>query len=176
MRVNLNYANVAGALLTPRNIGGSPFDGTADVTFFPSPGPIGGGTPDVGAFTALSATDTITSTAGANSTVLTNLSAGTGWVQGISLSNTGGACTFGIENSVGGGRVTGSSAYDSFYSGGPLSFSANSGTNLHMRLSPAGLAVTGFGCNGKTPQTAAASGGLLLGVIAALVANGILAS
>ncbi len=34
----------------------------------------------------------------------------------------------------------------------------------------------GFGCNGKAPQTAAASGGTLAGVIAALVANGILSS
>jgi hypothetical protein len=34
----------------------------------------------------------------------------------------------------------------------------------------------GFGCNGKGAQTAAASGGTLAGVIAALVANGILSS
>lgn len=33
-----------------------------------------------------------------------------------------------------------------------------------------------FGCNGKAPQAAAASGGTLAGVIAALVANGILSS
>jgi len=37
-------------------------------------------------------------------------------------------------------------------------------------------ASSGFGCNGKTAQTAAASGGTLAGVIAALVANGILSS
>lgn len=34
----------------------------------------------------------------------------------------------------------------------------------------------GFGCNGKSPQAAAASGGTLAGVISALVANGILSS
>lgn len=34
----------------------------------------------------------------------------------------------------------------------------------------------GFGCNGKAPQAAVASGGTLAGVIAALVANGILSS
>lgn len=46
-----------------------------------------------------------------------------------------------------------------------------------MQLQNTGLAVkAGFGCNGKAPQTAAASGGTLAGVIAALVANGILAS
>jgi hypothetical protein len=37
-------------------------------------------------------------------------------------------------------------------------------------------ASAGFGCNGKPPQAAAASGGTLAGVIAALVANGILSS
>lgn len=36
--------------------------------------------------------------------------------------------------------------------------------------------VLGFGCNGKNPQAAAVSGGTVAGVIAALVANGILAS
>ena len=35
---------------------------------------------------------------------------------------------------------------------------------------------TGFGCNNKAPQAAKASGGTLAGVIAALVANGILSS
>jgi len=37
-------------------------------------------------------------------------------------------------------------------------------------------ATAGFGCNGKGAQGAAASGGTLAGVIAALVANGILSS
>jgi len=37
-------------------------------------------------------------------------------------------------------------------------------------------ATAGFGCNGKAAQTAAVSGGTLGGVIAALVANGILSS
>lgn len=36
--------------------------------------------------------------------------------------------------------------------------------------------TAGFGCNGKAAQTAVASGGTLTGVIAALVANGILSS
>jgi hypothetical protein len=37
-------------------------------------------------------------------------------------------------------------------------------------------AIQQFGCNGKSPQAAAASGGTLAGVISALVANGILSS
>ena len=41
----------------------------------------------------------------------------------------------------------------------------------------AGLTATGgFGCNGKAAQTAYASGGLLAGVVAALIANGILST
>ncbi len=46
-------ADTATALATVRTIGGSNFDGTANVTSFPSPGAIGGGTPDTGAFTTL---------------------------------------------------------------------------------------------------------------------------
>lgn len=46
-----------------------------------------------------------------------------------------------------------------------------------MALTGSGAAIAaGFGCNGKAPQAAAASGGTLAGVIAALVANGILSS
>jgi hypothetical protein len=37
-------------------------------------------------------------------------------------------------------------------------------------------ALGGFGCNGKTAQTAYASGGVLANVVAALVANGILSN
>lgn len=36
--------------------------------------------------------------------------------------------------------------------------------------------ATGFGCNGKAPQTAVASGGVLASVVSALIANGILSS
>ena len=38
------------------------------------------------------------------------------------------------------------------------------------------LTATTFGCNGKAPQAAYAAGGLLAGVVAALIANGILSS
>lgn len=50
--------------------------------------------------------------------------------------------------------------------------------NTHVATySTAGMKVeAGFGCNGKGAQPAAASGGTLAGVIAALVANGILSS
>lgn len=49
-----------------------------------------------------------------------------------------------------------------------LSHGLATGTTLQV--------ATGFGCNGAGPQAAASSGGTLAGVIAALVANGILSS
>ena len=48
-------ASTATALATARTIGGTSFDGTANVTSFPVPGAIGGTTPSTGAFTVLSA-------------------------------------------------------------------------------------------------------------------------
>lgn len=46
-------------LATARTIGGSSFDGSANVTSFPVPGAIGGTTPSTGAFTSLSANTNI---------------------------------------------------------------------------------------------------------------------
>jgi hypothetical protein len=63
-----NTNGTADALTTARTIGGSSFDGTGNVTSFPSPGAIGGTTPSTGAFTALSATGTTTLTGQASIT------------------------------------------------------------------------------------------------------------
>ncbi len=54
----------ATTLATTRTIGGSNFDGSANVTSFPAAGAIGGTTPSTGAFTTLSATGAISSTGG----------------------------------------------------------------------------------------------------------------
>jgi len=56
-------AGTATALATSRTIGGSSFDGSANVTSFPAPGAIGGTTPSTGAFTTLSASGEVTITA-----------------------------------------------------------------------------------------------------------------
>lgn len=61
------------------------------------------------------------------------------------------------------------------------SLSASGSSNLQALSATSGnfttlAASAGFGCNGKAVQSAAASGGTLAGVIAALVANGILSS
>ncbi len=49
-------AGTATALQTARTIGGSSFNGTANVVDFPAPGPIGGLTPNTGVFTTLNLT------------------------------------------------------------------------------------------------------------------------
>lgn len=54
--LNQNTSGSAATLTTVRTIGGSNFDGSANVTSFPSPGTIGGSTPAAGTFTALTGT------------------------------------------------------------------------------------------------------------------------
>lgn len=49
--LNQNTTGSAATLTTARTIGGSSFDGSANVTSFPSPGAIGGSTPAAGTFT-----------------------------------------------------------------------------------------------------------------------------
>jgi hypothetical protein len=59
-------AGTATALETARLIGGSSFNGTANITSFPAPGPIGSTTPSTGAFTTLSTTGNVTLGGGAD--------------------------------------------------------------------------------------------------------------
>ena len=89
----------------------------------------------------LSATGLITSTVGNNLPVIDNQSATTGY-QFIRLKNTTGNALFGVESSVGGTIVVGTTAYDTFaYSPVGITLSA-AGTGV-ARLSSTGLAVTG---------------------------------
>lgn len=53
-------AATATALANARTIGGISFNGTANVTSFPVPGPIGGTTPNTGAFTAVGVSGSVT--------------------------------------------------------------------------------------------------------------------
>ena len=105
---------------------------------------IGATTPSTGAFTTLSATGTITSTVGNNGLVLLNqTNATTGYLYGTFL-NTSGAFAWGVENSAGGGLITGSTGYDAVVRGKTgIAFSGNDGSSMQMRLSSTGLAVTG---------------------------------
>lgn len=61
--LNQNTSGSAATLTTTRTIGGSNFNGSANVTSFPSPGAIGGTTPSTGVFTTVNAL-TITSSTG----------------------------------------------------------------------------------------------------------------
>ena len=70
-------AATATALANARTIGGSSFNGTANVTSFPVPGPIGGTTPSTGAFTAITATETITATGNIGAANFSGSSSGT---------------------------------------------------------------------------------------------------
>ena len=56
--LNQNTTGSAATLTTTRTIGGSNFNGSANVTSFPSPGAIGGTTPAAGTFTTLTAGST----------------------------------------------------------------------------------------------------------------------
>jgi hypothetical protein len=53
--LNQSTTGSAATLTTARTIGGSSFNGSANVTSFPAPGPIGGTTPSTGVFTTLEA-------------------------------------------------------------------------------------------------------------------------
>jgi len=97
-----SVATDAVALFTARTIGGSSFDGTANVTSFPSPGSIGGTTPSTGAFTTVNG-NTITTGTGTLTLGSATLNAGTG-------------------GTLGSAAFTASSSY--------LSYGTNSNTNL----------------------------------------------
>lgn len=57
----------------------------------------------------------------------------------IQLNNTSGQLYLGVESNVGGSIVTGSTAYDTVLTGQTgLTFSANNGTNVHMRIASTG--------------------------------------
>ena len=78
--------------------------------------PLAGGTL-TGALSGTSASFSgkITSTIGDNTTVLENITPTTGWITGVRLQNTGGLMALGIENSTGGNRAIGTTAYATFF-------------------------------------------------------------
>lgn len=84
--LNQNTTGSAATLTTTRTIGGSNFNGSANVTSFPSPGAIGGTTPAAGTFTTLvagSPTSILVGTAGTSlgSVGFRNVTSGTITIQ-----------------------------------------------------------------------------------------------
>jgi hypothetical protein len=91
----------------------------------------------------LSASSTITSTVTTDIDAFQAVSATT-TRKLLRVGNTGGETIIGIENSVGGGAIIGSTAYDGVVrSKTGIAFSATEGLSMQMRLSSTGLAVTG---------------------------------
>ena len=80
----------------------------------------------------------VNNTAATNSLSYFATGSTTGYVLG-GLSNTSGGVYYGVEGSVGGNLIVGSSAYDGvLYSVSGLSFSGNNGNNLHLRIASGG--------------------------------------
>jgi Chaperone of endosialidase len=140
---------------------------------------IGATTQGTGAFTTLSASSTST-LAAINSSGVVVLSSANGNplrltgtttdANSIIITNTGGTGVFGMENSTGGNQIIGSTAYDLIVRGpSGIAFSANAGSNMQMRLSSTGLAVTGA-------VTATGNVGLASGTLLTLNSNNSAAS
>ena len=113
-------------------------------------GTVGASTANTGAFTTLSATGDLTASGGnilstSGGGIPIRVSGATTGFSTIRIGNSGGDVLFGQENSTGNNLIIGDAAYDTVLrcpSG--LAVSANGGTNMHMRLSSTGLAVTGL--------------------------------
>jgi len=104
---------------------------------------IGATTPSTGAFTTLSASGLLSSNVGNNLPFFYANGATTGW-SALRVDNNGGLTFFGVEASVGGTLVGGSTAYDALIrTPSGLSVSTNGGSGTQLRVSSTGVAVTG---------------------------------
>lgn len=92
-------AGTATILQTTRTIGGSNFNGSANVTSFPSPGPIGGTSASSGAFTTITASSTISAanfsgtSSGTNTGDQTNISGNAATASSVAWANVTGRNT-----------------------------------------------------------------------------------
>ena len=132
-----------GALGTPSGGTVTNLTGTASININ---GTVGATTATTGAFTTLSATGLISTTQGTDAIDSFSATPAVGTDRGLlRFTNTGGNTLFGMESSVGGTTILGSTAYDSIIrwaSGKGLSF-GDSSTALYGRWTSTGLAVTG---------------------------------
>jgi hypothetical protein len=148
-------AGTATALATPRLIGGSSFNGTANITSFPAPGPIGGTTPSTAVFTTLHQ-----GTAGAQGLAV-GFSGAAG--QGFTLRDTTNSRTYFITTETATGLQINSGA-------NPITLVGN--TNVTGALSATGSITTTagsfFGVAG-TYNLSAGSEGLVFGSATAAI-------
>jgi len=83
----------------------------------------------------------ITSTVGSNGTVTYSSNATTGWLRHVLVNNSVNASVWGVEGSVAGQILTGSTAYDTVLYGTYGLSLAGSGTAVHLRLANNGAAT-----------------------------------
>ncbi|MDE2618897.1 MAG: hypothetical protein KGL54_01920, partial [Sphingomonadales bacterium] len=83
--LNQSTTGSAATLTTARNIGGSSFNGSADVTSFPSPGAIGGTTPAAGTFTTLANSGTFRNTSTTDASDYSGTTGALGTLGGLSV-------------------------------------------------------------------------------------------
>jgi len=165
---------VAPVLGTPASGIVTNLTGTASININ---GTVGATTANTGAFTTISASGTATmATINASGAFTSSFDGGgnpwlsrtgaTTQAQYIQIANTGGAVLAGIESSVGGVIITGSSAYDLSIRGpSGIAFSANNGAAVQMRLASTGLSVTGtFSASGTSTMAAINASGQLTAV------------
>lgn len=154
-------AGTATALQNTRTIGGSSFNGTANVTSFPAPGAIGGTTPATGAFTTLTSSGATTSSAGfvsvSNGAMALQAVAATTAQSSIQLGNGGGSLHVGVNDSL-------NSYYPSSAANASVFYSA--GNNSYF-VTPTGtfsgnLQVNGVLSAGSAPTTLTNSAGLIV--------------
>lgn len=134
-----------------RLVNGAAYDAFSDHTFYAgsTTGPRTGSVVGVFSTTGLAVTGTLSATGAISSTVGNNAAgfittATTGWTA-FRATNTGGNTYFGVEASVGGTLVAGSTAYDALIrTPSGLSISVDGGSSVVGRFSSSGLAVTGI--------------------------------
>ncbi len=150
--------NGAAANVVIQSNGASSFAGGINSTS------IGASGASTGAFTTLSASGLITSTAGNNANFINAASATTGYIYG-QIVNTSGSLLYGVENSAGNGLTNGSTGYDGVIrckTGLSISINDGSGTALHLSSSYADLYLPLFVHNDLivTGQTTFGLGGV----------------
>ena len=135
-------AGTATILATGRNIGGSSFNGSAAVTSFPDPGPIGGTTPSTGAFTTVTAT-TFTGALSGNATSATSATT----AASATTAGSATALTTGRTIAITGDLAYTSAAFDgtgNVTGAGTLAtVNSNVGTHTKITINAKGLATAG---------------------------------
>jgi hypothetical protein len=160
-----------GALGTPASGTVTNLTGTASININ---GTVGATTANTGAFTTLSATQDITASGGnilntSGGTIPIRVSGATTGSSVARFANTGGDTFFGAEGNATNNLIVGCTAYDTIVRGpSGIAFSANAGSNMQMRLSSTGLAVTGALSSTTGANFATSSGSVGIGTATAV--------